>query len=104
MTRLYSPRVTSRAPNVGAANALLVIARPRVLALGRFNGSIAGNRVDGVFDPASCAGGGTFFLVKQGTTAGPAGPQVPVIGNLVALKGPGSCGPLPAAEGCDSGL
>ena len=30
-----------------------------------FRGSIAGNRVDGTLDPASCGGAGTFFLVKQ---------------------------------------
>jgi hypothetical protein len=30
-----------------------------------FSGTIAGNRVDGVFDPVSCEGEGTFFLVKQ---------------------------------------
>ena len=30
-----------------------------------FSGSIAGNRVDGVFDPVSCGGTGTFVLVKQ---------------------------------------
>jgi hypothetical protein len=53
-----------------------------------FSGTIAGNRVDGVFDPGSCKGEGAFFLVKQGTTAGT---QAPVIGNLVALSGPGPC-------------
>jgi hypothetical protein len=30
-----------------------------------FSGTIAGNRVDGVFDPVSCGGTGTFVLVKQ---------------------------------------
>jgi hypothetical protein len=30
-----------------------------------FTGNIAGNRVDGTFDPASCGGEGTFVLVKQ---------------------------------------
>ena len=31
----------------------------------RFTGTIAGNRVDGTFDPVSCGGTGTFFLIKQ---------------------------------------
>jgi hypothetical protein len=30
-----------------------------------FSGTIAGNRVDGVFDPGSCGGTGTFVLTKQ---------------------------------------
>jgi hypothetical protein len=30
-----------------------------------FSGTIVDNRVDGVFDPVSCGGQGTFFLVKQ---------------------------------------
>jgi hypothetical protein len=30
-----------------------------------FTGTIAGNRVDGAFDPVSCGGTGTFFLIKQ---------------------------------------
>jgi hypothetical protein len=31
----------------------------------KFSGTIAGNRVDGVFDPDSCGGTGSFFLIKQ---------------------------------------
>lgn len=30
-----------------------------------FTGTMAGNRVDGTFDPNSCGGTGTFFIVKQ---------------------------------------
>jgi len=30
-----------------------------------FTGVIAGNRVDGTFDPVSCGGQGSFFLIKQ---------------------------------------
>lgn len=30
-----------------------------------FSGSIAGNRVDGTFDPVSCEGAGTFTLIKR---------------------------------------
>lgn len=36
-----------------------------VFAPCNFTGTIAGNRVDGTFDPASCGGTGTFVLVKQ---------------------------------------